>query len=127
MSILASLHHLAGRIYSYTDILKPFKIVYIMKQACQTALLFLVASPLFAQEVTLPDDSMRDAWSEEQEQFDSLSREPSYGYDKGIDGNYGSPAYPDNRAADRQSPGHDIELDKNDGIDLTEQPELDKR
>ncbi len=98
-----------------------------MKKACLSMLLFLFTSLALGQEVSLPEDSMRDAWSDEQEQFDSLSREPSYGYDQGADSGYGSSGYPDNRAGDLPSSGNEIELEKNDGIDLTDQPELDKR
>lgn len=59
-------------------------------------LLFMFAPAAPAQEVIVPQDSMRDAWSEEQQQFDSLSSEygtypdDSYGYssleeDNGVD------------------------------------------
>ena len=98
-----------------------------MKKACLSALLFLFAYPAAGQEVSLPEDSMRDAWSEKQEQFDSLSREPSYGYDQGLDRDYGSPGYQDNRSADLPASDQKIELDQDKGIDLTEQPELDER
>jgi len=99
----------------------------IMKKVCLIALLYLLAFPAAAQEVALPEDSMRDAWSDKQEQFDSLSREPSYGYDRGVDSGYGSSGYQDNRSGDLPSSEADIDLDQDKGVDLTEQPELDER
>ena len=49
-------------------------------------LLFLIAPGALAQEVVVPEDSMRDAWSDNQQEFDSLSSDyggysnDSYGY-----------------------------------------------
>lgn len=90
-----------------------------------TVLLLVVAPAVTAQEVLVPEDSMRDAWHEEQEEFESLSRD-QYGYDSDLDRDYASPGTEQRRQRDWQSTTDDTDLDNStDGLSLDEEDETE--
>ena len=74
-------------------------------------LLFMIAPAVLAQEVFVPEDSMRDAWSEDQQQFESLSSD----YGGYSDNSYGYSSLEDNSGLDTTTePGYDSTMDETD-------------
>lgn len=70
-------------------------------------LLLMTAFSVTAQEIVVPERSMRDAWDKDQQQFDSLSSE----YESSLESDYGYPdtgperGYEWRRPSDNSAPG----------------------
>lgn len=84
-------------------------------------MLLMIAPALFAQEIQIPEESMRNAWDESRQQFESLSSD----YDSPLGDRYG---YEDSENYGRQETGEsttDSMLDKEEEPALSREKSLD--